>query len=159
LKSRNAFIFPAEGDWVATRGSGKGIKMTVTFSTLVPYGVVAYFTYAAACNEFKDTAKAITASDYKEDESIEENVSRAYRTIERIRRVTWRISFVAATLLSIMLLFQNIITANQFLSVGISSWVAVSSALAFRSYTIEDQMKPFIEKIEMSIQRRFTKPV
>ena len=79
-----------------------------------------------------------TLVDREEPLQVAEVADVAHHT-ERIRRVTWRMGIVGASILATMLVGCQLITWDQWVAAAIPSWVMITSVMNFRAYHIEDE--------------------
>ena len=65
---------------------------------------------------------------------------------ERIRRVTWRIGLLGAALVMGLLYLMKVEISSPY-SVGVVSWICITSCLNFRAYHVEDMGAQHLRKV------------
>jgi hypothetical protein len=111
---------------------------------MIEFVVAAYIIVIAARNEGNDwmkveeaRAKALTSKDVKS----------MMAQVERVRRVTWRMGILGASVLATLLLFMNVIPLKSWISTAAASWIVVTSVLNFRAYHLEDEGSKVIASV------------
>jgi hypothetical protein len=102
---------------------------------MIEFLVAAYIIFVAARSEGRDWMKIEKAS----ADSIERKDFQALKLVERVRRVTWRMGILGASILATLLFFMRVISHEQWVSTAAASWIVITSVLNFRAYHLEDE--------------------
>ena len=111
---------------------------------MIEFAVAAYIIAIAARNEGNDWMK-IEAT--REDAIKSQDLSMMMTQVERVRRVTWRMGVLGASILATLLFFMNVIPLTSWVSVAAASWIVVTSVLNFRAYHLEDEGSKVFQKL------------
>ena len=88
----------------------------------------------------------------KEFEKDPGDIEDALKTVERVRRVTWRWGIMGALVLSLLLVAMRAVQPDHWLHVAVPAWVVITSCLNFRAYHVEDEgtliMKAYLNSKE-----------
>jgi len=75
----------------------------------------------------------------KEYEKNLQDIHGALKTVERVRRVTWRWGILGSLFLSLLLVTMQAVKPDHWLHVAVPAWVVITSCLNFRAYHVEDE--------------------
>ena len=103
---------------------------------MIEFFLATYVIYVAAKKESEDWMKIEAARD---DAIKTHNVKKMFKHVERVRRVTWRMGVLGASLLATLLYFMNVIPSTSWVSTSVASWIVVTTVLNFRAYHLEDE--------------------
>jgi hypothetical protein len=95
---------------------------------------------------YQEAADFLKLEDLKAD-----TVEEVLQATERIRRVTWRIGLLGAALVMGLLYLMKVEISSPY-SVGVVSWICITSCLNFRAYHVEDVGAEHIKKLRLHCQ-------
>lgn len=102
---------------------------------------------AADFAKVEDARKEIVSGKGRADV---DDLRRMSETVERVRRVTWRMGVLGALILSAMLVLTGVIPVRDIPKAGLPAWIVLTSVLNFRAYHVEDEgtavLKAFFQK-------------
>ena len=86
------------------------------------------------------------AADFLKLEAVKENQpEKIIESTERIRRVTWRMGLLGASLLMLLLYAMGVTSSSPF-SIGVAAWICITSCLNFRAYHVEDMWSSLLRQ-------------